>query len=134
MRLGVDVASVEAGIVGADAAREIAARHPSIDPASIKGKAFDMLFRELCATQALATSEGRQVLTPFAFVSALAGALLAVELVRKDSNLPDTGGWHVDPWRGPVGRLRRPMPRNPDCEFCSKPHFRAVIDEYWPRS
>lgn len=131
--LGIEIATVGEGFVSAEAAQRIAVSHPAIEPASIEGKAFDTLFRELCATQALATNEGRQVLTPFAFVSGLAGALLAVELVRKDRGLPDTGGWHVDPWRGPVGRLRRPVPKHPDCEFCSKPHFRAAIDEYWSK-
>ena len=95
------------------------------------GKAFDTLFRELCGAQALRTSEGRQVLTPFAFVSALAGALLAVELVRQVTNTAETNYWQADPWRAPLARLRRQRSRVPDCEFCSRPEADPVIRELW---
>jgi hypothetical protein len=42
-------------------------RHPYINPTTITGIAFDSLFRQLCAEQALATPEGRQIRAPFAF-------------------------------------------------------------------
>ena len=54
----------------------------AIGVATLIGKAFDSLFRELCAQQALLTPSGEQILAPFAFVSNLAGALLALELAR----------------------------------------------------
>jgi len=41
------------------------------------------LFKQLCSTEQLKTGEGRRVLTPFAFVSVLAGVLLAIEFVRR---------------------------------------------------
>ena len=56
--------------------------HPNIDPEAIVGMAFDSLFRQLCGQQALAMPEDRQVFAPFAFVSAWAGVLMAVELLR----------------------------------------------------
>jgi hypothetical protein len=64
------------------AALRIAATHPNIDPEVIVGMAFDSLFRQLCGQQALATPEDRQVFSSFAFVSAWAGVLMAVELLR----------------------------------------------------
>ena len=47
--------------------------------------AFDSLFKQLCAEQALLMPTGAQVLAPFAFVSNLAGALVALELARFDA-------------------------------------------------
>lgn len=129
--LGLDVSTVQSGFVTPESAERIVQRYPDVAAASLVGKAFDSLFRELCATQALKTSEGRQVLTPFAFVSALAGALLAIELVRQHVGCPDTGGWHVDPWRGPVGRTRRSTAKSLECEVCSDPDFAAAIKTIW---
>lgn len=71
--LGVDLADVRNGLITGEVARRIVRTHPSLDSAVITGIAFDSLFRQLCAEQALATPEGRQVLAPFAFVSAWAG-------------------------------------------------------------
>lgn len=71
------------------------------------------------------------MLTPFAFVSALAGALLAIELVRQVEGVADTNYWQVDPWRAPLARLRRRRSRVPDCEFCSRPATPTVIQTLW---
>lgn len=131
--LGLDIETVRQGFVTPQAAAQIVERYPDLDAAPLINKAFDSLFRELCATKALTTHEGRQVLTPFAFVSGLAGALLAIELVRQHAGLPDTGGWHVDPWRGPVGRTRRPTSKSLSCEVCSDPHFGAASRALWAR-
>ena len=48
----------------------------------IRIMAFDSRFRQLCSEQTLATPQGRQVLAPFAFVSAWAGLLMAIEMLR----------------------------------------------------
>jgi hypothetical protein len=129
--LGVTLADVKQGFIDEAVAQTIAAAHPHLDPGQLVGKAFDTLFRELCAAQALRTPEGRQVLTPFAFVSTLAGALLAVELVRQVLGQAETNYWQVDPWRAPLGRLRRRRPRVADCEFCSRPEAGPVIQDLW---
>jgi hypothetical protein len=71
------------------------------------------------------------VLTPFAFVSALAGALLAVELVRQTTASADTNYWQVDPWRAPLARMRRKRSKVPNCEFCSRPEADAVVRDLW---
>lgn len=129
--LGLDVATIRTGFITPEVAQKIVERYPDRQPGDLVGKAFDSLFRELCATQALAKPEGRQVFTPFAFVSAMAGALLAIELVRRNAGYPDTGGWQVDPWRGPVGRTRRSVPKAQDCEVCSETAFRDAIQRFW---
>jgi hypothetical protein len=112
-------------------AEKIVSNYPNLEPDQLIGKAFDTLFRELCAAQALRTPEGRQVLTPFAFVSALAGALLAVELVRQTTGFADTNYWQVDPWRAPLARLRRRRSRATGCVLCSRPEAMSVIEDMW---
>lgn len=131
--LGLDVETVRSGFVTAAVAERIVARYPDLLPASLVNKAFDTLFRDLCSQQALSTSEGRQVFTPFAFVSAMAGVLLAIELLRQHLGCPDTSTWQVNPWRGPIARTRSRLPRRPDCEFCADPVFVSAIDHYWGR-
>lgn len=129
--LGLDIETIRIGFVTLEVAEKIVQRYPGYDPRTLVNKAFNSLFRELCSTQALTTPEGRQVLTPFAFVSAMAGVLLAIELVRQHVGRPDTGGWQVDPWRGPVGRTRRSVSKRPDCEFCTDPDFAEATELFW---
>jgi molybdopterin/thiamine biosynthesis adenylyltransferase len=129
--LGVDLADVRRGLISDDIAQRIVQTHPSISPSAIIGMAFDSLFRQLCSTQALATPEGRQVLAPFAFVSAWAGVLMAVETLRSVSGEVRTNYWSVDPWNLPISRCRTLRPRHPDCQFCSKAEYESVIHELW---
>ncbi|MCJ2086725.1 ThiF family adenylyltransferase [Methylobacterium sp. E-005] len=129
--LGITLAMVKESLISAFAAARIRAVHPNLSEADLVGMAYDSLFKQLCAEQALKTPEGRQVLAPFAFVSSLAGALLVVELLRSEAGITPTNYWQADPWGAPMHRLRRLRPRESDCEFCSKPHFLAVADKLW---
>jgi hypothetical protein len=129
--LGVDLADVRSGLITEGVARRIAQTHPRIDPSAIVNLAFDSLFRQLCSEQALATPEGRQVLAPFAFVSAWAGILMVVETLRCFAGTTTTNYWSVDPWNLPIARSRRLRPRHPDCQFCSKPEFEPIIQSLW---
>ena len=129
--LGLDIDTVRTGFVTPQVAARIVERYPQLDPGTLVNKAFDTLFRDLCSQQALSTSEGQQVFTPFAFVSAMAGALLAIELVRQHLGYPETSPWQVDPWRGPFAKTRSLASKRPDCEFCADPGFKAAIDHYW---
>ncbi len=129
--LGVDLATVQGGLITEAAALRIVRTHPSIDPATIINMAFDSLFRELCAAQTLATPEGRQVLAPFAFVSAWAGVLMAVEMLRSFAGITVTNYWSVDPWNPPIARGRMLRPRHPDCQFCSKPEYEPIVRDLW---
>lgn len=129
--LGVTPEAVKEGFISADAAAAIAAAVPGIVPADIVGMAYDSLFKQRCAEQTLLSSENRQVLAPFAFVSALAGALQVIELLRSDSRVNGTNYWTVDPWRAPVQRARVLRPRIADCEFCANPDANAIARELW---
>ena len=129
--LGVTPEAVKEGFISADAAAAIAAAVPGIVPADIVGMAYDSLFKQRCAEQTLLNSENRQVLAPFAFVSALAGALQVIELLRSDCRVDGTNYWTVDPWRAPVQRARVLRPRLADCEFCASPDANAIARELW---
>ncbi|TIQ37178.1 MAG: hypothetical protein E5X48_07395 [Mesorhizobium sp.] len=129
--LGIDTETVREGFITAAAAARIAKAHPSVEASTIVGKAYDTLFKELCSAQALLTPEGRQVLAPFAFVSALAGVLLVVELLRSNHQAATTNYWTVDPWGAPIGRLRRLRPRVLDCEFCADDDASRFARSLW---
>lgn len=132
--LGIDIETVREGFITAAAAARIAKAHPSVEASMVVGKAYDTLFKELCSAQALLTPEGRQVLAPFAFVSALAGVLLVVELLRSNHQVATTNYWSVDPWGAPFSRLRRQRPRIPNCEFCADDNARQLVHSLWARS
>jgi len=130
--LGVTADDVATGRIGADAAALIAARYGR-EAKAIEGMAYDSLFKELCGQKALMV-EGQQVLAPFAFVSVLAGALLAIEMVAR---LVDAGRrdrfnyWRVSPWHPFQIRQRQVRGRIPTCEICGDPHIEAVCRELW---
>lgn len=129
--LGVKLDDVKTGLISEDAASRIHAKYPAVDPAHLVGRAFDSLFKELCAAQALQSTEGRQVLAPFSFVSSLAGVYLVVELLRVMDGIADTNYWATDPWGVPERRGRRLRPKLADCEFCSRPEVRELAKELW---
>jgi len=85
----------------------------------------------------LTSPDGKQVLAPFAFVSVLAGTILAIEFVRRTAVGNSEDGfnyWTVSPWSPPLFRRRRIMARRPDCPFCGVPTLRKVVTEVWRRS
>ena len=129
--LGIEIAMVKESLISPEAATRISRLHPQIAASTIEGMAYDSLFKQLCAEQALRTPEGRQVLAPFAFVSSLAGALLVIEMLKSDSGAPSSNYWQVNPWGAPNARLRRLRERVVDCEFCSRPEFLSVADQLW---
>lgn len=129
--LGIEIEMVKQNLISADAAARIAATIEGVSASVIEGMAYDSLFKQLCGEQALKSPEGKQVLAPFAFVSALAGSLLVVEMLRAAAGTSATNYWQVDPWGAPIARVRSLRPRVADCEFCSKPHALAIIEQLW---
>jgi molybdopterin/thiamine biosynthesis adenylyltransferase len=83
--LGVESADlrVASGFITADAERRILQRHSQLRGRRLRGVAYDSLFKELCGAGMLGREDGQQVFAPLAFVSALAGTLLAFEFVRR---------------------------------------------------
>ena len=121
--IGVSLDEVRRERISEAAAALICKRYPQLNPASIAGTAFDTLFKQLCSSAQLKTSEGRQVLAPFAFVSVLGGVYLAIAFIRKlhRSRVDLFNEWRISPWSNPVIRWRSKLERNPDCEFCGDP-------------
>jgi len=134
--LGIDLSEVTSGnLIDARVAEQISRKHPQIDSSSIVGTAYDSLFKQLCSEQALLSSTGAQVFAPFAFVSNLAGALLALELVRFNSGMgytKDANYFFLSPWAPPNSRLRTYRAREANCEFCGRPEVEQTLAAVWP--
>lgn len=133
-QLNVSVDEVRRERLSDDAARKIVERYPQLQRAEIVGLAYDTLFKQLCGANELKTLEGRQVIAPFAFVSVLAGTLLAVEVVRhlgRQDGQIDDNYWRVSPWHPPLGRRRTCRPKQLECEFCGNGLLASVNSSLW---
>jgi E1 N-terminal domain/ThiF family len=134
--LGIDLADVTpGGLIDERIAGKIVASHPQLPASKLVGIAFDSLYKQLCGELALLSPTGAQVLAPFAFVSNLAGALLALELARFDAGpeIPATSNFLcLSPWTPPHSRIRSWRGREPDCEFCSDPQALNALRDVWP--
>ncbi|MGO7179022.1 ThiF family adenylyltransferase [Rhizobium ruizarguesonis] len=131
--LGIEVSDVDPnGLIGNRVADLIVAAHPDLHKADLLGKAFDTLFKELCGEMALLTPSGEQALAPFAFVSNMAGAYLALELVRRTAGVATTNYMFLDPWRPPYPKLRSFRTRDSDCQFCGKRQTQLAFRAVWP--
>ncbi|MBV9762474.1 MAG: ThiF family adenylyltransferase [Acidobacteriaceae bacterium] len=132
--LGVTVNDIRRGIIDQAAARLIIGRYPerNLTEESLIGEAYDSLFKSLCAQAALRSADQQQVFAPFAFVSALAGALLAIETVRRVGGEPVSYNyWRVSPWEPFDIRLQRRIPASAECEICANPVIRQVAAQVW---
>ena len=132
--LGVEVEDVALGLITPAVAAKIVAKHRDLELQKIVGMAFDSLFKERCAEQKLLTATGVQVLAPFAFVSNLAGAFLALELARlsRDGDEPMRANYmFASPWATPSLRTRLVRPRHPECSFCAKSQSRQALFAVW---
>ncbi len=132
--LGVTLEDVRSERVSPAAAATIAGRYPKFAQRDLVGIAYDTLFKNLCAEGKLTTLEGKRVLAPFAFVSVLAGTMLALELVRRLStgaSSHDDNYWRISPWHPPLARRRILRPRQPGCLFCADPVLSAVNRSLW---
>lgn len=132
--LGVSVEEVRSERVNAAAAACIHAHFPHLAIGSLIGLAYDSLFRTLCGEGSLKAATQREETAPFAFVSCLAGVLLALELVRRlcrPGSECDFNYWRISAWHPPLARRRRLRARQPDCAFCSNPTLRAVNASLW---
>lgn len=133
--LGVTLADVREARISPSAAAKICHRYPRLSSSQLVGTAYDTLFKALCSTQSLKTSEDRQVLAPFAFVSVLAGTLLAIEFARRTHSGHEGlfNEWRVSPWSNLVLRRRRILPKNAKCDFCNDPILADVTRLMWPQ-
>ena len=131
--LGVSVKDVRNERISAAAAQIIAARFPEVTT-DVAGTAYDTLFKRLCAESQLRTLSGRTIIAPFAFVSVLAGTLLALEIVRRlgsRGNARDFNYWRVSSWHPPLSQRRTIRQRQPGCAFCGNALLRKVNEAMW---
>lgn len=132
--LGVSVDEVRSERISATAALRIAKQFPKIVPATIEGTAYDSLFKRLCSEGQLGTTADKRVVAPFAFVSVLAGTLLALELIRRlggGASARAFNYWRVSPWHPSLGRRQVLRARQPGCTFCGDPIRRKVNELLW---
>jgi ThiF family len=134
--LGIDPADViPGGLIDERVAGKIVVSHPQLTASELVGIAFDSLYKQLCGEQVLLSPTGAQILAPFAFISNLAGALLALELARFDAGqeIAATSNYLcLSPWAPPHSRIRSWRGRAPDCEFCSDPEALTALRTVWP--
>lgn len=105
-------------------------------PDAYVGLACDTLFKQLCGEGLLKIAPDKQILAPFAFVSVLAGTLLAIEIVRRltgAENLDDNY-WRVGVWSPPISALRKQRKRIAECSFCGNPYLHATMQSLWATS
>jgi hypothetical protein len=132
--LGIKMEDLAKGFIDHETAVLISVAHPDLNPDDIFGMSFDSLFKQRCGQQALVLPGGEQVLAPFAFVSALAGAMQVVELSRHQAEVSDierTNYFAVDPWHPPNPRARLFRPKSPDCTFCHDKASQAALLRVW---
>lgn len=132
--LGVPVEEVRSERITEESAGKILSRFPSLAKADLVGTAYDSLFKRLCGEGVLGTTSGRRVAAPFAFVSALAGTLLALELVRRlsdGSSDRNFNYWRLSAWYSPLARRRTMRSRQPNCEFCANSLLQRVNAHLW---
>jgi E1 N-terminal domain/ThiF family len=132
--LGVSLEEVRTERISMPAALVIAARYTGITAKDIEGTAYDSFFKRMCSEGQLRWTADKRVVAPFAFVSVLAGTLLALEIVRRlgpaahDRNF---NYWRVSPWHPPMRRRRIQRPRQPGCSFCSDRILAKVNGSMW---
>jgi ThiF family protein len=132
--LGVTIDEIRTERIS-DAAASIIAKRFDLDAAGIAGTAYDSLFKSLCSQGQLGEVADKRTVAPFAFISVLAGTLLAIELCRQVGNMSAAAGfnyWRVSPWFPPLGRRRVLRPRQQGCAFCGQPTLRKVNSQLWP--
>jgi len=132
--LGISVDTVRGERISAAAAEAITRRFPKLVAAGLLGTAYDTLFKKLCAEGQLKAVADKQVVAPFAFVSVLAGTMLALDLVRwlgAERSARGHNYWRISPWNPPLARRRTLRPRQPRCVFCGNDVLRAVNVAIW---
>ena len=131
--LGLHVDEVRPGFINEQIARKLAALSPNLDAVPLVGKAFETFYKDQCGQGVLLNAAGQQAVAPFAFVSNLAGALLALELVRFETPRLSTRSSYLtlDPWRPPTLHARRDHARRPECTYCGG-EGRLAFRQVWP--
>jgi hypothetical protein len=136
--LNLSLERVRAGqpISESDAER-IRKRYPELENARLLGRACDSVFKELCSAGQLRVGD-EVVLTPFPFVSALAGLLLYFDFLQSLS--PESFGkfqnynyLRLNPLFQPNPAYRLLQGSRVDCPACKHPAYRRIFESLWTR-
>ncbi len=121
-------------ITEADAVR-IREQYHQLADSELVGRAYDSVFKELCSSGQLRI-EDEVVLTPFPFVSALAGIMLYFDFLQ--SLCPETfreyqnyNYLRLNPFYQPNQEYRLLRKALADCPVCKNPTVRRVFDCLW---
>ncbi|MGN6400703.1 MAG: ThiF family adenylyltransferase [Flavisolibacter sp.] len=130
--LGVALEQVTQLRIDEAAAETICKKYMQLQPQDLIGIPYDTLFKELCGEGKLKNAEDKQVLAPLSFVSALAGAMLALLFIQRhvEKSL-SYNYWRMSPWKKPNFRLQQIQHTNPECEFCSNDLKPIVAEKIW---
>jgi hypothetical protein len=119
-------------------AERIRARYSQLANTELVGRAYDSVFKELCSSGQLRV-EDELVLTPFPFVSGLAGVLLYFDFLQ--SLRPDIFQQHhnynylrLNPLYQPNPSYRVLRARRQDCPVCKNPTVRQLFNRIWGRN
>lgn len=132
--LGVTVDEVRTARISGAATLAIVAKFPKVRASEIEGMAYDSLFKRLCSESQLGVISDKRVISPFAFVSVLAGTLLALEMVRRLGDQTadqEFNYWRLSAWFPPLGRRRIMRPKQVDCAFCGHPTMAGINTALW---
>ena len=131
--LNVGINDIEFGTVSKEAADRILEKYRSYKKEDLVGLAYDTLFKELCGKgEIIMSAENRHITAPFAFVSVLAGAILAIETIRRIALKEwEFNTWRVSPWHSPNERLKKILPTNPQCSFCNNKTKNDLAENLW---
>lgn len=121
-------------ITEADAER-IRQRYPQLANAELLGRAYDSVFKEMCSSGQLQI-EDEVVLTPFPFVSALAGILLYFDFLqslRADTfrEYQNYNYLRLNPFYQPNPAYRLLRAARGDCPVCKNAIVRRVFKRLW---
>jgi hypothetical protein len=129
--LGLTLDEVQAPFITGDVAEKLAASFPHLKANELMGRAISSVYRENCAAAVLRSSGGEQFLAPFAFVSILAGTLLAMHLVSRLQGMSAPYNlWPVSAWASPLTHAQELRTQRDGC-FCTSTTYRRVADRRW---
>lgn len=133
--LGIPVSFLAEDVISAEAAKLILKKYPDLSASPLLGVPYSTLFKQLCGQQKLVAEGEKAVLTPFAFVSAMAGTYLAIEFLRRSRRNDALAGgynfWRLSPWRSPLIGLRRMLGVAAGCELHNDRSKLMVAKKVW---
>jgi hypothetical protein len=136
--LNVPLARIKSGdLIDDNDAQQIRQRYPELPLDEMIGRPFDTVFHQLCAGGKIRLQAGDEiVITPFPFVSALAGVLLYFELVktlRQDrfGAFQNHNYIRLNPFFNPNPSLKKMLPSSSSCPVCKNSAMQKTFARLW---